>query len=79
MQDKKIKVISYSGYKGEERPRSFVINGEKIEVIEMLGMWIEERQDKSQRKRFFKIKGSDGYIHTLYYNEKLMDWFLTTK
>jgi hypothetical protein len=71
----KIEVITYSGYKGEERPKSFVLDDNKIEVIEILKMWIEEDAGRV-RKRFFRLKGSDGYIHTLYYDEKLMNWFL---
>lgn len=42
MAGRKIEVVSYSGYKGEEYPRSFVIDGKKIEVIEIMRMWIEE-------------------------------------
>lgn len=77
MSDKKIEVITYSGYRSEERPRSFVIDGEKIEVIGILRMWIEEGRENRERKRFFKVKGSDGYIYTLFYDEKSSDWFLT--
>ncbi|MBM4136084.1 MAG: hypothetical protein FJ241_04545 [Nitrospira sp.] len=75
MTARKIEVISYSGYKGEESPRSISIDGEKIEIIEILKMWIEEDAGRV-RKRFFRVKGSDRYIHTLYYDEKLMNWFL---
>lgn len=73
---KKIEVIAYSGHKEEESPRAFFIDGEKIEVIEVLKMWIEEGLEDKGRKRFFKVKASDGYFYTLFYDEKLSEWFL---
>lgn len=76
MPARNIEVISYAGFKGEERPRSFVLDDNKIEVIEILKMWIEEGREDRERKRFFKIKGSDRNIYTLCYDEKLMNWFL---
>jgi hypothetical protein len=38
MSDKKIEVVAYSGYKGEQTPRVFVLRNEKIEVIEYIMM-----------------------------------------
>lgn len=77
MSDERIEVIAYSSYRGEESPRVFIFHGEKIEVIEILNMWIEEGIEDKARKRFFKVKGSDGYMHKLYYAEKTMEWFYT--
>ena len=74
---KEIEVISYSGYKGEESPRRFIINGDKIEVIRILDMWIEKGPEKHVLKRSFKVRGSDGYTHTIYYDEKAGEWFLS--
>ncbi|MEW6409565.1 MAG: hypothetical protein AB1488_05570 [Nitrospirota bacterium] len=56
-----IEVISYSGYRGEESPKAFILHGESIEVIEILKMWIEESSETRESKRFFKVRGSDGY------------------
>ncbi|MEW6068519.1 MAG: hypothetical protein AB1610_09555 [Nitrospirota bacterium] len=71
-----IKVISYSGYKGEERPEAFFINGEKITVVEILHMWIEENIAYRHRKRFFRIKGSDCHEYKIFYDETRGEWFL---
>ena len=73
---KKIGVVAYSGHKGEEAPRSFFIEGAKVEVVSITGAWIEESPDDRGRRRFFRIKGSDGFIHTLYYDEVRSGWFL---
>ena len=75
MPGEKIEVIAYSGYRGEETPRTILLHGERIEVFEILSQWIEERSDDREKKRFYKIKGSDGVLHMIYYDEKTMEWF----
>jgi len=76
MSDKKIEVVAYSGYRGEECPRSFILHNEKIEVIEILRMWIEERLKNGVRRRYFEVKGNDGYKYEIYYDEKGKEWFI---
>lgn len=73
---KRVEVISYAGHKGEEIPRSFIIDGENVEVLEILRMWLEEGYESRERRRFFRVRGSDGYLHTLYFDEKSREWFL---
>jgi hypothetical protein len=79
MLHKKIKVIAYSGYRGEERPRIFTLHDKEIEIVEILNMWIEENINNRTRKRVFKVKGIDGYRYNIYYDEKLKEWFLAKK
>ena len=76
MSDKKIAVAAYSGYRGEEVPRSFMLGREKIGVLEILDRWAEENLGTRGRRRFFKIRGSDGYVRKLYYDEGEKAWFL---
>jgi hypothetical protein len=73
--DEKIEVVAYSGYRGEETPRKMILHDERIEVVEILSSWMEEGLEDRTRKRFFKVKGSDGHSHKIYLDEKLMDWF----
>ena len=75
----RIKVIAYSGYRGEETPRTILFHGERIEVSEILSQWIEENSEDRSRKRFYQIKGSDGKLHRIYYDEKAMAWFRINK
>ncbi len=75
MADKRIEVISYAGYREEEAPRFILIHDEKIEVTAIRDRWIEERLKDRVRKRFFRVKGSDGKRHTIYYDEKDREWF----
>ncbi|MEJ2697783.1 MAG: hypothetical protein P8013_14185 [Candidatus Sulfobium sp.] len=76
-EDREIEVIAYSGYKAEESPRFFFLDHEKIEVLRILRMWVEEGIEDRRRKRFFRVRASDGYNHTLYYDEGVRSWFLT--
>lgn len=75
MFEEKIDVIAYSGYRGEETPRTIFLHEKKIEVLEILKMWTEGGVKDRKRKRVFKVKGSDGVIYTVHYDEKFMDWF----
>lgn len=71
-----IEVVAYSGYRGEEYPRLFVVRGERVEVTAILGMWVEEQVENKKRKRIFQVRGSDGYEHKIYYDEKTQHWYL---
>lgn len=55
----KIEVTAYGGYKGDERPISFIVNNQKIKVIEILERWIDPDKD------FFKILAEDSRIYTI--------------
>jgi hypothetical protein len=74
MSEERIRVIAYSGYKGEETPRAFVLGDKRIEVVEIQDRWIEEGIEDRTTKRFFKVKGSDGCIHKIFYDEKTAEW-----
>lgn len=71
-----IEVVAYSGYRGEECPRLFVVRGERVEVTAILSMWVEEQVENKKRKRIFQVRGSDGYEHKIYYDEKTQQWYL---
>jgi hypothetical protein len=79
MSEERIEIIAYSGYRREETPRTILLHGKRIEVIEILNQWIEEGLETRARKRFFQVRGSDGFLYRIYYNEKTMEWFQTAK
>jgi hypothetical protein len=76
MTDEKITVIAYSGYRNDESPQAFILYEEEITVKETISKWIEEDLAGKSRKRYFIVKGSDGYIYKMYYDEKKEKWFL---
>jgi len=79
MMDEILEVIAYSGYRGEEVPRTFSLNKGRIEVIKVTNAWIEEDPGNRVRKRFFTVKGNDGHAHQIYYNEQASAWFYVQK
>lgn len=70
-------VTAYSGWRGDESPKVFFINGERIDVVGILKRWVEEDVVHRARKRFFTVKGSDGYVYTLYFDQSRASWFKT--
>jgi glycerol dehydrogenase-like iron-containing ADH family enzyme len=60
----------------KRRQGSFVLHGNKVGITEIVDMWIEEELKDKKRKRFFKVKGSDGILYEIYMNEKTQEWFI---
>lgn len=76
---KRIEIVAYSGYRGEETPRTIFFDSKRIEVIKILRQWVEETSDDRETRRFYQIQGSDGVLYTIYYGEESMEWFLNRK
>ena len=74
-----IKVIAYSGYRGNEGPRALLINDEIITVVEIVDKWIEESYSDRMRKRFFIVKTHDKQQYKIYIDEKTLEWFCEIK
>ena len=71
----KVTVLVYSGYRGEETPREFILHGKKVEVVEIVNAWIEQGAGYKAIKRVFEVKGNDGFIHKIHYDEDKKEWF----
>ncbi len=75
----KIEVIAYSGYKANESPRAFIIDGERINIVKVISAWIEEEISAADRRRFFTVKGSDDKAYVIYFDEDQMQWYCSRK
>jgi len=67
---KMIEVSAYSGYKANERPLCFVLEGRRVDVKEVLDRWYGEDHD------FFKVLGLDGRVYQLKWHRVMDFWFL---
>ena len=76
MECRKVEVTAYAGYRSGEQPRSFVLEGEKIVIEEIVSQWVEEGAEDRQQKRFFRVKGDNGLTCLLSYIEQTGEWFL---
>lgn len=75
MHTERIDVISYAGRKGDERPVTFILRGLRIDVAAIVDTWIEENYADRARKRYFRVRGSDGGTHRIYFDEQVLEWF----
>ncbi|HTP65535.1 MAG TPA: hypothetical protein VMJ66_09110 [Geobacteraceae bacterium] len=76
MPDKPVQVTAYSGYRGEESPRSFMVGGKRVEVRKILARWIEEDEATAERSRWFRVKGDDFRVRVLRCRERDGIWFM---
>lgn len=76
MSEEKVRIISYSGYRGEETPKKILLPDKTIEVVEILSSWIEQGVEGRAIRRSFELRGGDGSIHKVFYDEKELEWFL---
>lgn len=77
MDNGEIEVITYSGYRGEERPGALLVSGRRVGIAVVLDRWIEEGIDDRRRKRMFRVKGDDGVLYLLAFDEATAAWSCT--
>jgi hypothetical protein len=65
MTERAVEVFAYSGYRDEESPRSFVLDGRRIAVRKVLEQWVEEDVVTRVKRRCFRVKGDDFRKHIL--------------
>jgi hypothetical protein len=70
LKEVKIEVIAYSGYKANERPISFLLADQRLEVKEILDRWYGQEHD------YFKVVADDGRTYLLKWNRSTGVWFL---
>lgn len=73
---RRIEVDSYSGHKGEEKPLSFILEGKRLRVTEILENRLVEDSLTRERRRVFRVKAEDGNVYSLVYVEVQEEWIL---
>ena len=69
--EKHIEVFSYSGYKANERPLSFVLGEETLRVKKIVKRWRGEDHD------YFRVLADDGEAYLLKWNRNQDHWTLS--
>lgn len=59
MDSSHLAVDAYAGYKGEETPRSFTLEGRKLHVSAVVDRWYSETHS------YFRVHASDGQCYVL--------------
>jgi len=77
MQLEEIEVTCYSGYKHNERPVNFTFRGRIVLITEVIDRWYEGHSNSSMPSLdYYKIKGDDGAVYILRYNQLFDTWAL---
>lgn len=63
-----VRVECHAGYRGEETPRRFQVEGRTIEVVEILVRWTEPDA------RFFRVRGDDNRVYVLRRDKRAERW-----
>src|SRR5215471_18602725 len=66
----RIYVDAYSGYRANERPRMFDLDGEVYEIAAVLDRWYEPSAT------YFKVRTTDFRVFILRYDEQAHEWTL---
>jgi hypothetical protein len=66
-------VDAYAGYKGEETPRSFTLDGVKLRVADVVDRWYSETHS------YFRVRASDGQRYVLRYHLDEEVWELVMR
>jgi hypothetical protein len=75
-----IVVECYAGEKADETPRCFSLQGQTIEVAEVLDRWYQvESLPEWPRADYFKVRGDDGNDYLLKHDLESDDWYLGRK
>ncbi|WP_242342799.1 hypothetical protein [Anaeromyxobacter terrae] len=65
-----LKVDCHAGYRGEETPLRFELEGRRVEVVEVIDRWL------GPDHRYFKLRGDDGAVYLLRHDERADRWEL---
>jgi hypothetical protein len=65
-----VTVDAYAGYKGEETPRAFTLEGTRLLVSEIVARWYTETHN------YFRVCASDQHRYVLRYDLDTMSWEL---
>ena len=68
MRSAEIRIECHAGYRGDETPRHFELEGRTIEITEILTRWAEPDA------RLFRVRGDDGRTYVLCLDESKQRW-----
>ena len=64
----RVEVECHAGYRSDETPRRFVLEGRRVEVAEVVERWAEPE------RRCFRVLGDDGAVRLLSLDLRSGEW-----
>jgi len=71
-----ITVHAVSGFKSDERPRAFELDGKKLTVLRVIKTWREESAKGRHRVTVFRVHAHDGRQYDIALDEGTDMWSL---
>ncbi len=71
-----ITVHSYSGFKQDEKPRAFELDGKRITVLSVKKTWQEESAKGRHRKTWFRVHAHNGLTYDIALDSGTGEWTL---
>jgi hypothetical protein len=66
-----IDVECYAGYRGEQTPRRFGLEGDWVEIVDVLDSWL------APDHRYFKVRSAQGDVYILRHDVSTHTWDVT--
>jgi len=73
---KTVRVKTYAGYRANQEPRAFTLDGKEFKVEEILGQYYEYDIHDDKLYRRYRVKTEDEDIYELIYDEEEERWYL---
>jgi hypothetical protein len=71
-----ITVQAYAGYKAEETPRAFELEGRRIVVAEITDRWYQAGRDPTlPSASYFKVRSEEGGVYLLKRDNESLQWY----
>ncbi len=75
-----VNVECYSGYKADESPRRFFVDGMKLEIMEIIDRWYQAGSEGNHPPAdYFKVRTTDDRQFILKHEHDPDRWFLLIK
>jgi hypothetical protein len=80
MQFEHIDVSTYSGFKADERPMSFIRGEKTYRIQEIIDRWYERGlQPGDPSLSYFKVRADDGMGYLIRYNTLFDEWAIVVR
>jgi hypothetical protein len=72
-----IRVESYSGYRNDETPRSFIWNDRRYDIVDIIDRWYQaDRNPAVPTSDYFKVRTSDALLCIIRLDRQSSAWHL---
>lgn len=68
----RVEVQTYGGYKADERPTGFLLNGRRYRVEEICDQWL------GPDSAYFKVRADDQNLYIIEYHRDSDEWSLVS-